>query len=283
MAREADVAPRFGQRIQVNPEFRHRSRRIRDAAARQVADHGHQQTGKRDPDRIAPHPGEQAAGQRADEDGDEGPRLDQRVAADKFVLDEMLRQDRVLDRSEDRRLQAEQAQRGKQHGEAVQVETEHGDAHDHDLEDLRDPRQQRLVVLVGQLPGGRREEEERQDEDAASQVGQDFRRQRRPARRVEGEQDNECVLVEIVVEGAEELRHEERCKTPGLEQPHLRMRVCGCLRSRFGSHRAPSGDRRSRKRRRKDGCPRRSRIARRPAANRSPREFRREKTISNGV
>ena len=61
-------------------------------------------------------PGEQAAGQRADQDGDEGSTLDQTVTADQFILGEVLRQDRVFDRAEQRRVQAEQEQRAEQHG-----------------------------------------------------------------------------------------------------------------------------------------------------------------------
>jgi uncharacterized tellurite resistance protein B-like protein len=50
--------------------------------------------------------GEQATGQRADQDRDEGAGLDQRVAANQFLLTQMLRQDGVLDRPEQRRMQA---------------------------------------------------------------------------------------------------------------------------------------------------------------------------------
>jgi len=55
-----------------------------------------------------PGPGKQAAGQRPDQDGDEGSGLDLGVAADQFILVQMLRQDGVLDRPEQRRLQAEE-------------------------------------------------------------------------------------------------------------------------------------------------------------------------------
>jgi hypothetical protein len=63
-----------------------------------------------DPGRAVAAAGEQAAEQRAEQDGDEGAGLDQRVAADQFLALQVLRQDRVLDRAEQRRVQAEQEQ-----------------------------------------------------------------------------------------------------------------------------------------------------------------------------
>jgi hypothetical protein len=66
-----------------------------------------------------------------------------------------------------------------------------------------------LSYLSASWPGGGREQEEGQDEDARRQVGQQRRRERRPAGRLEGEQHDQRVLEQVVVEGAEELGEEE--------------------------------------------------------------------------
>jgi hypothetical protein len=84
----------------------------------------------------------------------------------------MLRHDRVLDRPEQRRMAAEQEQRAHQHRQAVQEETGSGDAHDDHFQHLDQAGEHRLVVLVGQLPGGGRKQEEGQDEDAGRQIGE---------------------------------------------------------------------------------------------------------------
>jgi hypothetical protein len=165
--------------------------------------------------------GEQPAGQRADQDGDEGTSLDQRIATDQFVVVQMLRDDRVLDRPEQRRMAAEQEQRAHQDRQAVQEETGGGDAHDHHFQHLDQAGEHRLVVFVGQLPGGRREQEEGQDEDASRHIGKQPRRQRRPLGGLESQQDNQRVLEQVVVEGAEELGGEERREATGIEQAEL--------------------------------------------------------------
>ena len=112
-SRKTDVAPGFSQRIPVDDEPRCRCQGFRYTPAGDIAGDGDQQTGQRDPDRLQAGAGEQSTGQRADEDGDEGPGLDQRVAADKFIFAQVLRQDRVLYRPEQCRLQAEQEQGAK--------------------------------------------------------------------------------------------------------------------------------------------------------------------------
>jgi hypothetical protein len=165
--------------------------------------------------------GEQAAEQRAEQDGDEGAGLDQRIAADQLLVLQVLRQDRVLDRPEQRRVQAEQEQPGEQHGEAVQPEAGAADQHDGDFEQLDHARQRRLVVLVGELPGGGREEEEGQDEHARREVGQQLGLERGPGRRLEGQQHHHRVLQHVVVECAEELGDEQRGEAARAQQAGL--------------------------------------------------------------
>jgi hypothetical protein len=71
--------------LRLTLEFRRRCRRGRNAAAGQVAGRRDEQAADRNPDRMLDRTGEQPAGQRADQDGDEGTGLDQRIAADQFV------------------------------------------------------------------------------------------------------------------------------------------------------------------------------------------------------
>ncbi|MNM82627.1 hypothetical protein D3C81_946600 [compost metagenome] len=225
LAGEADVAPGFAQRVGVDLELRFRRRGGGNAQAAPVADHGDRQAGGGDPQAATCDAGEQAADQGADEDGDEGAGLDQRIAADQLVLVQVLRQDRVLHRAEQGRVQAEQEQAGEQQLQAVQGEAGAGDQHDGDLQQLDQPRQAGLVVLVGELPGGGGEQEERQDEDARRQVGQQADAEAGPLRGLEGQQHHQGVLEQVVVERAEELGGEERAEAAGLEQGELRTHV----------------------------------------------------------
>jgi hypothetical protein len=71
------------------------------------------------------------------------------------------------------------------------------------------------------LPGRRRKQEEWQDEDAGRQIGQQLRLDRRPARRLKRQQHHQRVLEQVVVEGAQKLRHEERRKAPGFQESEL--------------------------------------------------------------
>jgi len=201
--------------------------RGRDGAAGQPAERCDDEAGSGHPDRIDPGPGEQSTGQRANQDRNEGAGLDQRIAADQLLLLQVLRQDRVLDRSEQRRMQAEQEQCRHQHGEAVQREAGGSDNHDAHFKHLDHARQHRLVVLVRQLAGRRREEEKGQDEDAGRKVRQYLRLHRRPLRRLKGEQDDQRVLEQVVVEGTEELREEEWPEALRLQQAELVAHGCG--------------------------------------------------------
>ncbi|MNF32832.1 hypothetical protein D3C84_136310 [compost metagenome] len=225
LAGEADVAPGLAQRVGVDLELRLRRRGGGNAQAAPVAEHGDQQAAGGDPQHAVRGAGEQAAGQGADQDGDEGAGLDQRVAADQLVLVEVLRQDGVLHRAEQGRLQAEQEQRGEQQFEAVCPEAGTGDQHDDDLQQLGPARQHGLVVLVGELAGGGREQKERQDEQARRQVGQHADAERRPLRGLEGQQHHQRVLEQVVVERAEELGGEQRAEAARLEQVEGRTHV----------------------------------------------------------
>ena len=166
--------------------------------------------------------GKQPTGQGTEQNGNEGTALDQRVAADEFVLAQVLGQDGVLDRPEQRRMQAEQEKRAEQHIQAMPVESKRRNPHDRHFQHLDEARQHRLVVLVGELPGGGRKEEERQDEDPGREVGQQFGRQRRPAGGLKSQQDDQRILEQVVVEGAQKLGDEEGREAPRPEQRELR-------------------------------------------------------------
>ena len=96
-----------------------------------------------------------------------------------------------------------------------------GHQHDADFQQLDQPCQRRLVVLVGQLPGGRRKQEERQDEDARREIGQQFWLDGGPVRRLEGQQHHHGVLQHVVVERAEELGDEQRGEAARAQQAGL--------------------------------------------------------------
>ncbi len=96
---QAEDAPGLGEDVPVELQPRQRRRRSRNAAAGQVAAGGHQhhRCGHR---RRVMRMGHQHAGaDGAGQDRQEGAHLHQRVAADQFVLVQVLGQDRILHRA----------------------------------------------------------------------------------------------------------------------------------------------------------------------------------------
>ena len=106
----------------------------------------------------------------------------------------MLRQQRVFHRAKQCGLQTQKKQADHQQAQALQPETQTDQEHDGDLEPFYQARQQRLVVLVGQLPGGGRKQKEGQDENACSQIHQQARRQAAPLRRLKRNQHDQGVF-----------------------------------------------------------------------------------------
>ena len=88
---------------------------------------------------------------------------------------QMLRQQRVFHRAKQCGLQAQQKQADHQQAQTLQPEAQTDQEHDGDLKPFHQARKQRLVVLVGQLPGGGRKQEEGQDENACGQIRQQAR------------------------------------------------------------------------------------------------------------
>ncbi len=170
----ADHPPGLEQGIGLQAQLRIRWRCRGDEATGGIAGHRDDQRRASDPDGVAGRR-QESAEQGADQDRDKRAGLDQGIAADQLVGLQMLGQDGVLDRTEQRRVAAEQTEGDQQQRQAVAGETGAGDDDDDDLENLHQTGDARLVELVGELAGAGGEDEERQDEDSRRQVGQNAR------------------------------------------------------------------------------------------------------------
>ncbi len=110
---------------------------------------------------------QEAAGDGAEEDGEEGAGLDQGVAGEKFVGLQMDRQDAVFQRPEEGRMHPHEEQHDHQEGDAAGRE---GAARRSAMmtisATLMTADEPLLLEFVGELPGRGGEEEEGQDEDA---------------------------------------------------------------------------------------------------------------------
>jgi hypothetical protein len=125
-------------------------RRLGNAARNQVAGDGDRDRRRAGEDRsVGLDRDHQPADDLAQQDRDEGSHLDQPVAANQFVVSQVLRQYRVLDRPEQRRMHAHQAESDKQQHQVAPVKSDRADDHDADLENLDQADQARLFVLVG--------------------------------------------------------------------------------------------------------------------------------------
>ena len=159
-----------------------------------------------------------SAKDRAEQDREERAGLDERVARDQFVVAQVLRKQGVLDRAEDGRVRAEAEERREEERHAFQPEAHRAKRHDGDLGDLDDAGDERLVDAIGQRARGAREEEERRDEDRAGQHHERCGVEARLLGQPERHHDAHRALQQVVVEGAEELRDEQRCKPAGRQE-----------------------------------------------------------------
>ena len=219
----------------VEAQVRGRRGRGRHPAAREPAGSRQGEHGGRD-GRLAAELHQRTAEDGAEQDGGERPHLHERVAADQLVGVEVLRQDAVLDRPEDRRVRTHQEDDGEQERHAVQTEACGAEQHDPDLEQLHEPDDPRLVELVGDLSRARREEEEGQREQPGAQVDERVLGERHAAH-PEREQDDERVLEQVVVQRPKELGPEEGPEPPSPEQPELTHPPARLI-SRCSSHSA---------------------------------------------
>ena len=97
------------------------------------------------------------------------------VAADELGLRELLRQDRVLHRAEQRRLDAAEEERGQEDRQAFHEEPRGADHHDAKLKCDSNGDETGFFVLVRDLAGGGGEQQERQDEERLREVLQRVR------------------------------------------------------------------------------------------------------------
>jgi hypothetical protein len=161
-----------------------------------------------------------AAEHVAQQDRDEGAHLDHAVATGQLTLVQMLRQVGVLHRTEDRAVQSQQKDARQKQRHLLGEQAQRHQDHDRDLEGLDPSRQRGFIVLVGQLPRGRREQEKGQDEHRADDkpcllgfhpVHADLVRH----------QHRERELEDVVVHRTEELRPEERREATLAQQREL--------------------------------------------------------------
>ncbi len=231
-----EVAPRLAHRVPVDREVGSDRWSERDRAAREPArnrDGEHERSGGDEPSRLDRH--DEPAGDRAQQDRDEGAHLDEAVATGQFRGRQVLRQDRVLDGAEQRRMDAEEPERREQQRNALLPEAERADDHDRDLEDLDPADESRLLELVGELPRGGREQHERRDEHGADQVDDGRRVEPHCRGRLEGHEHDERILEHVVVRGPEELGPEERREAALAEEVELVGCVHECARRQVGS------------------------------------------------
>ena len=155
---------------------------------------------------------------RAEEDCEKCARLDERIARDQFIFVQVLRKQGVFDRAEDRRMRAEEEECGEKERHALEPEAHGAHSHDDDLGDLDDASDVRLVDAIGERARCAREEEERRNEDRAGQHDEGGGVDARLLGQPERHHDAHRALQQVVVEGAEELRDEQRRKPTGRQE-----------------------------------------------------------------
>jgi hypothetical protein len=161
---------------------------------------------------------DQHAGDRAQQDREEGAGLDQRVAEQQLVRRQQVGQDRVFDRAKERHLDPHREQQRQQERGAAGDNPDCRRHHHRDLDQLDDARKPRLVAAVGQGSGARRAQKERQDEQPAGERDQQPGRQRVAGVGAIGDHQYQRVLQRVVIEGGEELRREQRAEAARCEQ-----------------------------------------------------------------
>ena len=156
-----------------------------------------------------------AAGDRAQENGDKGRAFDQRIAFRQFAALQMIGQDSVFDRPKQRTDDAEAKQRNEQNDDRVQREAGNRNDRNADFDKLEPLRDQSLVIAVCDLAADRGQEEIRRDENRAGE------RDQRPAicaAELIQDEKRQRVLEKIVVERGKELRPEQRREAPRQHQ-----------------------------------------------------------------
>ena len=213
--------PGLTEDIPVQRQFRHGSRRLGNAQAGQVAEQRHADHRTGDDGRIAAAGHHDAGADGAGQNRQEGAHFHQGVTAHQLLLLEVLRQDRILHRTEQRRLRAHGEQHGEHQRQVVQQHPGGAGKHDADLGELDLADQRVLGELLAKLAAEGREQKERQDEQQGAEIDQQIAVDARVELEEDGE--NQRLLEDVVVEGAEQLRHEKRQKALLAEQGELRL------------------------------------------------------------
>lgn len=164
---------------------------------------------------------EDAAQDGAAQDGQVGPHLDQAVAGDQLVLSQVLGQDAVLGGAEERGLCPHQEEHDDQEPDVAEAEPDGGAGHDEDLRQLHLAHEEGAVTAVREVPRRGGKEEEGEDEGPRRDVDHDAGVRARLVRQAEGDEHHEGALEEVVVEGAQELRQEERKEAARHQQGKL--------------------------------------------------------------
>src|SRR5215813_4283902 len=179
----------------------------------------------------------EACGNRAQKNGDKGRAFDQRIGRWQLLASQMVRQNAVLDRSEQRRKNPECEQRNKEDWQRRSRISEHGKRGDEYLGELQPLSNLRLVITIRQLAAECGQKEERRDEDRARKRDQRFRVG--PVR-LEQDDEDQRGLEKIVVECREELAPEQRGKPPRQKQGrwHATSLLQSSLRTAPGKNQA---------------------------------------------
>ena len=214
-AKLADQRPGRGEDVLVDLESRRADAGCGDEARRAVA-------GERDEHELGDHAWRRAALGRGETAEDEAAddrsvsrALDQRVAGDQLLAPQMIGQNAVFDRAEQRRDHAEPEQRRIEQRRRSKRKAGRGDHLNEDLREFEPPGDQRLVMRIGDLAPERGKRDRGQDEDDGRE--QDLEA-RVLAAEAEENEHRQHVADEIVVEGGKELTPEQRREPPRRHQ-----------------------------------------------------------------
>ena len=204
----ADDMPGFPPQIPVDLHPRVGGRRLGDTTGGQIPQRRQAHHHRGHDQRVGGVHFQQHAGNRAEQNRQKGAHLHQGVAGHQFPGRQMLRDDRVLDGAEEGGLQAHAEQHRQKEIDGVEEKAHRRERHDEDFHQLDAPHQHGPVVLVGELPGQRREQEGRQDEQRQGHVvqGVHLGAGDHPG----GDQQNQRLAEHVVVEGTQKLGKEKR-------------------------------------------------------------------------
>ncbi len=216
----ADDVDRVAQKPRARRISTGRRRRGRNLPCCEPADEGRRDAAATDDERAVADEHDAAAEDRAEQNRQERAGFDERVARNELVLAQVLRQQRVFDRAEDRRVRAEAEERGEEQRDTALPESPGAERHDADFGNLHHARDLRLVDPIGQRSRRTGKEEERRDEQGAGEHDERRRADASLLREPERHDDAECALQQVVVERTEELRDEQRSKAPRRQKLH---------------------------------------------------------------